>query len=364
MKSVETSIELWNTFPHSMSVRFLTIIVAAILLPCAVWAQEQGISRRSGYLLIWQGISRPAYETSKTFTDMPDDAHGALEINYGKRRGILDDNAHFRPDDPLLLSDALLWIYRTRNVAELPDMQARDLSRMIGEYPIVEMGRSLEELTTQKELLSLVAKLDQLLRDEVHEVSYYADDFHGRGTAFGETFDMHALTAAHRSLPQDTLVRVRNVDNGKSIVVRINDGGPYIEGRNMDLSLAAFEKIENRSRGLLRATFERLGDKDLVDQCQKKRRKYQKRITRDVRFHRGVPHNFTTGEELVLQANRPFVVLGVDYPDGTSKRIQDFVHPKEKFRFTPALDGLYTFRVGNAKGRVREMQMLVESCSQ
>ena len=73
--------------------------------------------------------------------------------------------------------------------------------------------------------------------------SYYADEFHGRKTSNGETFDMEGLTAAHRSLPFNTTVRVTNLDNGRSVTVRINDRGPFVEGRVIDLSKAGAKAI-------------------------------------------------------------------------------------------------------------------------
>lgn len=73
--------------------------------------------------------------------------------------------------------------------------------------------------------------------------SYYADDFHGRKTANGETFDMHELTAAHRTLPFNTRLRVRNLDNNLVVTVRINDRGPFKDNRVIDLSLEAAKKI-------------------------------------------------------------------------------------------------------------------------
>lgn len=73
--------------------------------------------------------------------------------------------------------------------------------------------------------------------------SYYADEFHGRKTANGETFDMHAMTAAHRTLPFGTKVRVTNTSTGKSVVVRINDRGPFKDDRIIDLSLAAAKQV-------------------------------------------------------------------------------------------------------------------------
>lgn len=73
--------------------------------------------------------------------------------------------------------------------------------------------------------------------------SYYADDFHGRRTSNGEVYDMHALTAGHPTLPFNSLVRVTNRDNNRSVEVRINDRGPFKKGRVIDLSLRAAQEI-------------------------------------------------------------------------------------------------------------------------
>lgn len=82
--------------------------------------------------------------------------------------------------------------------------------------------------------------------------SYYGKEFHGRRTASGEPFDMDALTAAHRTLPFGTVVRVTNVRNGKSVRVRINDRGPFIAGRIIDLSYAAAKSIGMLAVGQVR----------------------------------------------------------------------------------------------------------------
>jgi len=73
--------------------------------------------------------------------------------------------------------------------------------------------------------------------------SWYGDPFHGRRTSNGEVYDMHRLTAAHKTLPFNTVVKVNNLDNGKSVQVRINDRGPFIEGRIIDLSYQAALRI-------------------------------------------------------------------------------------------------------------------------
>jgi len=73
--------------------------------------------------------------------------------------------------------------------------------------------------------------------------SYYADEFNGRKTASGEVYDMNDMTAAHRTLPFGTKVKVTNIDTGKSVVVRINDRGPFKDDRVIDLSLGAAKQL-------------------------------------------------------------------------------------------------------------------------
>lgn len=78
---------------------------------------------------------------------------------------------------------------------------------------------------------------------EAGEASWYGPRFHGEATASGELFDMHGLTAAHRTLPLGSYVQVRNLDNGRTVVVKINDRGPYAKGRSIDLSYAAARRL-------------------------------------------------------------------------------------------------------------------------
>jgi rare lipoprotein A len=80
--------------------------------------------------------------------------------------------------------------------------------------------------------------------------SYYGPGFHGRTTANGERFNAYGLSAAHRSLPFGTMVKVTNQNNGKSITIRINDDGPHVPGRIIDLSEGAFSHIASKGQGL------------------------------------------------------------------------------------------------------------------
>jgi|SRR5690554_665579 hypothetical protein len=80
--------------------------------------------------------------------------------------------------------------------------------------------------------------------------SYYGADFHGKQTSNGEIYDMYGLTCAHRELPFNTMLRATNPVNNKSVTVRVNDRGPFISGRELDLSLGAAQKIDMVDKGV------------------------------------------------------------------------------------------------------------------
>jgi len=89
--------------------------------------------------------------------------------------------------------------------------------------------------------------------------SWYGPNFHGKHTSNGERYDMHARTAAHKTWPMDTMVRVSNLQNGKSTVVRINDRGPFVRGRIIDCSYTAGKEIGLDKMGIAKVKVEVLG---------------------------------------------------------------------------------------------------------
>jgi len=86
--------------------------------------------------------------------------------------------------------------------------------------------------------------------DAVGIASWYGDDFHGRKTANGEIYDMNRLTAAHPTLPLPTYAYVTNLENGRTVLVRVNDRGPYVNNRVIDMSRAAADALGMRGKGL------------------------------------------------------------------------------------------------------------------
>lgn len=89
--------------------------------------------------------------------------------------------------------------------------------------------------------------------------SWYGPNFHGKKTSNGETYDMHAMTAAHKTYPMNTMVRVTNTNTGSSEIVRINDRGPFVSGRIIDLSNVAAKKLDVVARGTAPVKLEVVG---------------------------------------------------------------------------------------------------------
>lgn len=339
-------------------------------LPIAHAASEP-INRKDAFLLLWNSAFRAIDTTSeKPFTDIAKTDTGYAEIRFAKARGIIDDDdTAFHPTLPVDFDTAMLWLFRTRSVEPLSPASAHHSTPLIALTDLPDLlthyGLAVPEnkkSMTEEQLQNYMGLLDGKLAQEPHEVSLYAEKFNGHGTAFGETFDMTTLTAAHRTFPHNTLVRVTNIANGKSVEVRINDRGPFVEGRDMDLSLAAFTSIADRSQGKFQATFQRLGDATMLNRCNDDR--YQRRITKTVILSPGIPHFFPVKKELSIQSDEFFAVLGITYPDGTKTDMQDWISPHEAYTFTPSIIGNYSFLLRDKLGSKRTMTMQVVDCAQ
>ena len=85
----------------------------------------------------------------------------------------------------------------------------------------------------------------------IGKASYYGDEFHGRQTANGEIYDRNKISAAHKTLPFGTIVKVKNLRNNREIIVRINDRGPFVAGRIIDLSYSAAKELDMLRDGVI-----------------------------------------------------------------------------------------------------------------
>jgi rare lipoprotein A len=121
--------------------------------------------------------------------------------------------------------------------------------------------------------------------EETGLASWYGDPFHGRKTANGETYDMYGVTAAHKTLPMNTMLLVRNLVNGKTATVRINDRGPFVDGRIIDLSYTTAKELGIYRRGTGKVQIVALCAAEQEDKGQLKK----KRINRREKRHRDSP---------------------------------------------------------------------------
>jgi hypothetical protein len=344
------------------TIRSILIVgLLGILLPHPLQAAGGTISRHDGFILLWTPLKRAMEETNeKPFSDIPRDHPSFPLLTFAKGRGILSDDATFYPEEPLRMNDALLWLLRSRNVAPPTDISYETLGAFVSRYALLpDPGSSYEEnpMMTQDVLLSLITTLDTALKNEFHEVSFYAEEFEGDGTAFGEKFNPRDLTAAHRTLPYNTLVKVRHPASGKEVTVRINDRGPYVDGRDMDLSLAAFEMLTTRSSGVLRdVTFERLGSVSLVEKCPAPT--YQRRLGQ-VLLSPGIPRSIERGATITLSADAGFRLLQMRAPGMKPVRSETWTARGETLEISFEKLGRYSFVLIGDDGRRRRFQTQV-----
>lgn len=129
----------------------------------------------------------------------------------------------------------------------------------------IEPATDVEQISSENETISADPTLVNYEEMGSMKASWYGPGFHGRKTANGEIYDQMAFTAAHKSLKFGTLLKVTNPKNGKSVIVRINDRGPYIAGRDLDLSKAAALEIGMVKKGVARLKVEEVTINGLND---------------------------------------------------------------------------------------------------
>ncbi|QJB55055.1 septal ring lytic transglycosylase RlpA family protein [Pseudodesulfovibrio sp. zrk46] len=95
--------------------------------------------------------------------------------------------------------------------------------------------------------------------DQVGMASWYGEDFHGKKTANGYIYDMYGISAAHKTLPLGTQVRVTNLENNRSVILVVNDRGPFVNGRILDLSYGAAKKLDSVNRGVVKVRITAIG---------------------------------------------------------------------------------------------------------
>ncbi len=243
---------------------------------------DQQVNRAEALKIILLGsdVLVPEIQKQDIFPDVLYGTWYAKFAAKAKNLSIISGDSNtgmFRPGDTINLAEILKILLRTNKITTSePDSNPyADVPADAWFAPYFDYASSIsllpqnsDENVSPATLITrgLMAQLMYQLkiRPEGYsegEASYYGEFFHGKGTANGEVFDASKFTAAHRTLPFNTYVRVRNLENGKEVTVRINDRGPYAgKNRIIDLSKAAFESISPLSRGVINVSITPVGE--------------------------------------------------------------------------------------------------------
>ena len=234
---------------------------------------NQKVNRAEALKIILLGskIFVPELQKQSIFPDVFYDTWYGKYVAKARNLKIVkgdDDTGYFRPGDTVNLAEILKILLKANNKKTVPPKNNpyQDVSKnaWYGPYFKYASGANLLDASykdnvnpatsiTRGMLAELIYRLiNSTYIEPDGEASFYGKIFHGRTTANGEKFDMNAMTAAHRTYAFDTWLKVTNVANGKSVVVKINDRGPYAgHNRIIDLSEAAFAEIASKSTGII-----------------------------------------------------------------------------------------------------------------
>lgn len=161
---------------------------------------------------------------------------------------------HHLADHPTLGSAAQFRHHTVLNIRKHEDQAAKD-----------QLANEVHADTADKE--NLIPRIARYLKRGI--ASWYGPGFHGKKTANGEIFDMYAMTAAHNTLPIPSYAQVTNLDNHRSVIVRINDRGPFVGNRVLDLSYAAAKKLDMHENGLGKVEIKSIASSQALAQVQK-----------------------------------------------------------------------------------------------
>lgn len=236
-----------------------------------------------------------ANATKPLFSDVTIDHWAAGAIQHAKENGIINGypDGSFHPDEPINLAEAtkILMLTEKQRFPEMtfptPETEEElffDVWRdqYFSGYVRVGMDRDIfrfgfknkiypEQKMTREYFFDMTYRLLKSRDPNVHfgKGTYYSDFFEGRGTSNGETYTQNGYTAANKTLPFGTFIRTTNLKNGQSVVVRINDRGPFYTSLDVDYTSRAFGDIAAHSEGIIPIQFDIVGREQWVEQLHK-----------------------------------------------------------------------------------------------
>ncbi|WP_228040266.1 septal ring lytic transglycosylase RlpA family protein [Nodosilinea sp. LEGE 07088] len=245
--------DLATVYPHALDDKqAATVYIRSIPVITLVGDELETLSAGTNPAAAAPDYHAPVSQANEILTALQTLAttHDAADI---KARWDSDNDSFvvsWGSEDMLIVNDKVMLPDTTQNPAEDVLQIANRLRRLLGDAPPLARVEGLPEPSVSASQVSVVASTVSGM------ASWYGPGFHGRRSASGEVFNQNALTAAHRTLPFGTQVRVTNLANGQSVVVRINDRGPFGHGRIIDLSAAAASNIGLRASGVARVQLE------------------------------------------------------------------------------------------------------------
>lgn len=208
------------------------------------------------------------------FTDTPLSEWYTPYLLLAKKKGIIEgyEDRSFKPGQDVNLAENLKMYFECFDNIIYPEMEKylfndTPSDSWFTKYTTFAASRELlninpdnniypEQKMSRGYLTEIIYKLNKFAKGyHFGKATYYGESFHGRGTASGQTLDIYAYTAAHKTLSFGTIVEVTNIANGKSITVEITDRGPYVSGRSIDLTPIAFEAIAPLSNGIINVQY-------------------------------------------------------------------------------------------------------------
>lgn len=163
---------------------------------------------------------------------------------------------------------------KTSDISRPPDTTVSIINQKLRHHSKLHFGDAAAQNTGEEE--NLLPRITRYLKQGI--ASWYGPGFHGKKTASGEIYDMYAMTAAHNTLPIPSYARVTNLENQRSVIVRINDRGPFHGNRVMDLSYAAAKKLDLQQAGIGTVEIKAIAPEQALTQQQNTAEKQEKSV--------------------------------------------------------------------------------------
>lgn len=237
---------------------------------------KEKINRAEALKMIMEASGKYAEEnsTDSSFNDVSENSWFSKYVSVAEKNGIIDGDSegNFRPWDNVNLAEALKIIINSFEEVAIDPTDEGPFSDVpldawfsgyflyAKEHKILDVNIENNVFPSAEISRGYLAEIIYKLRkswDQYYfgKATFYGAAVQGHGTASGKTFDMYAMTAAHKTLPFGTIVEVANIANGKTVQVEITDRGPYGHGRELDLTSSAFEQIASLGTGVINVQY-------------------------------------------------------------------------------------------------------------